>query len=476
MGRNKNRHSKDKLYLTVSEHQELGGKKTSEPKEKFERLPFYCCALSLVPFTVPMCTDDGTIFELVHIIPYLKKHKKNPVNGKPLSSKDLIKLNFYKNNDNEYHCPITFKVFTENSYIVAVKVSGNVYSAEAIEELCKKPNNWKDLLTNEPFSSKDLIVIQDPNRPKDSSKFHFIQKAEKKLKKIKEVEETKEPKHDRYTTGMTAASFTSTSLAPQTENAHRSLSDTEIRKLCYQEIQQSKELGLVTLHTTQGPLSFKLFCYLTLMTCENFLTLCEEGYYDNTPFHRSIPGFIIQGGDPSGTGTGGKNIFGIPHFRDEFNETLRHVKRGMISMANSGPNTNRSQFFITYKAAPHLDNKHSVFGEVTGDSSTLDILEDLPTNSSNKFHKVEVKILTTEVHYNPYNQAKQKVMTRLTHSQQKKEADWLEIPEAINLPEVVSTGIGKYLSKKKSTELPSGIYAEYDSKKSHRQEFDFNNW
>ena len=478
MGKNKNRQSKDKLYLTVSEHQELGGKKSSATKDEFERLPFYCCALSLVPFTVPVCTDEGIIFELLHIIPYLKKHKKNPVTGKPLNIKELIRLNFYKNTENEYHCPVTFKVFTDHSYILAVKVSGNVYSAEAIEELCKKPDNWKDLLTGESFTAKDIIVIQDPSNPRDSSKFYFIQKAEKKIEKIKETEEASEPKHERYTTGLTAASFTSTSLTPQPKNIMRTLTDTEIRKLCYQEIQISKQQGLVTLHTTQGPLTFQLFCHLALMTCENFLGLCEEQYYDGTPFHRSVPGFIIQGGDPSGTGTGGKNIFGMPHFRDEFHETLRHSKRGILSMANSGPNTNRSQFFITYKAAPHLDNKHTVFGELIGDMIALDILEKLPTNIHNQPKGVEVKIIKTEIHTNPYKEAKELVMLKLQPKIEKQDEDWLEIPAPLNMPAAVSNGIGKYIPKstKKIGEVPLGMFAEYNSKKIYRQNFDFDNW
>ena len=292
---------------------------------------------------------------------------------------------------------------------------------------------------------------------------------------MKTIEETKDPKHELFTTGLTAASFTSTSLAPQPKNSLRALTETEIRKLCYQEIQSSKRQGSVVLHTTQGQISFILFCHLTLMTCENFLTLCEEGYYDNTPFHRSIPGFIVQGGDPTGTGTGGKNIFGMPHFRDEFNETLRHTKRGILSMANSGPNTNRSQFFITYRAAPHLDNKHSVFGETTGDVSTLDILEEIPTDIHNRFKNTEVKILKTEVLENPYKEAKEKVLEKLSKSDEKNEEDWLEIPP-INKPNAVGTGIGKYMQKKKAGDLPSGIYAEYDSKKIYRQDFDFNNW
>lgn len=476
MGKNKNRRSKDKLYLTVSEHQLQGGKKTAGSKERFERLPFYCCSLSLTPFAVPVCTEEGTIFELIHIIPYLKKHKKNPVNGRPLNPRDLIKLTFYKNSENEYHCPVTFKVFTENTYIVALKVTGNVYSAEAVEELCKKPENWKDLLTGDPFTSKDIIVLQDPSNPRDSSKFYYVQKAAKKIYKIKEAEENSEPKHERYTSGQTAASFTSTSLTPQLTNTLRSLTDSEIRKLCYQEVQLSKQLGLVTLHTTQGPLTFSLFCHLALMTCENFIVLCEEGYYDNTPFHRSIPKFIIQGGDPSGTGTGGKNIFLIPHFRDEFHESLRHAKRGMLSMANSGPNTNRSQFFITYHAAPHLDNKHTVFGEAIGDLTTLDILEEIPTDIHNRPKSVEVKIIKTEVLVNPYKEAKGKVMARLNPLNNAKEEDWLEIPSALNVPQSVNKGIGKYIQKKKQAVTPSGIYAEYDSKKVHRENFDFNNW
>lgn len=451
-------------------------KKPYVPAEKFERLPFYCCSLSLVPFTDPVCTEEGIIFELLHIIPYLKKHKKNPVTGKPLHPKELIKLKFYKNSENQYHCPITLKVFTEYSHIIAVKPTGNVYIEEAINELCKKPNNWKDLLTDEPFNAKDLITLQNPNSPKDSSKFYFVQKKDKRLKAIVESEETKGPKHDRFTTGLTAASFTSTSLTPKLKNTFRELTNSEIRKICYQEIASLKLYATVTLHTTQGPLTFKLFCPYTLMTCENFLTLCEEGYYNNTPFHRSIHNFMIQGGDPSGTGTGGKNIFGMQHFKDEFHETLRHWKRGILSMANSGPNTNRSQFFILYKAAPHLDNKHTVFGELIGDSSTLDIMENIPTDIHDRPVRTEVKILSTEVLGNPYKEMRMKVLEKLKPTERKDDENWLEIPEAVNKPVAVTSGVGKYIAKKKGNEKPSGIFAEYEKKKEYRQSFDFDSW
>lgn len=101
-------------------------------------------------------------------------------------------------------------------------------------------------------------------------------------------------------------------------------------------------------------------------TAENFLELCESGYYTKTKFHRLIPGFMIQGGDPEGSGKGGKSYFSEQSkFEDEFHPKLMHNERGVLSMANAGPNSNGSQFYITFKECPHLDNKHSVFGQVT---------------------------------------------------------------------------------------------------------------
>ena len=96
------------------------------------------------------------------------------------------------------------------------------------------------------------------------------------------------------------------------------------------------------------------------MTVENFVNLARSGFYDGTTFHRVIPGFMAQGGDPTGTGRGGPGY----SFADEFDPSLRHDGPGVLSMANAGPNTNRSQFFITFGPTPHLDGRHSVFGRV----------------------------------------------------------------------------------------------------------------
>jgi len=113
--------------------------------------------------------------------------------------------------------------------------------------------------------------------------------------------------------------------------------------------------------TERGEFTCELFAADAPLTVENFINLARSGYYDGTTFHRVIPGFMAQGGDPTGTGSGGPGYT----FGDEFSATRRHDGPGVLSMANAGPRTNGSQFFITYAATPHLDGKHSVFGRVT---------------------------------------------------------------------------------------------------------------
>jgi cyclophilin family peptidyl-prolyl cis-trans isomerase len=115
-----------------------------------------------------------------------------------------------------------------------------------------------------------------------------------------------------------------------------------------------------TFKTVKGDITVELFADKTPITVNNFVFLAREGYYDNTVFHRVIPDFMAQGGDPTGTGTGGPGY----RFQDEFDPSLVHDKAGILSMANAGPGTNGSQFFLTFGPTPHLNNKHSVFGHV----------------------------------------------------------------------------------------------------------------
>jgi peptidyl-prolyl cis-trans isomerase B (cyclophilin B) len=116
----------------------------------------------------------------------------------------------------------------------------------------------------------------------------------------------------------------------------------------------------VTLHTTKGDIKLKLFPDKAPLTVLNFVNLSKRGFYNGLTFHRVIPNFMIQGGDPAGNGTGGPGY----KFKDEFSPDLKHSKPGILSMANAGPGTNGSQFFITHVPTPWLDGKHTIFGEV----------------------------------------------------------------------------------------------------------------
>jgi peptidyl-prolyl cis-trans isomerase B (cyclophilin B) len=116
------------------------------------------------------------------------------------------------------------------------------------------------------------------------------------------------------------------------------------------------------MHTTKGDIRLTLFPDKAPLTVLNFANLAKRGFYDGLTFHRVIPNFMIQGGDPLGNGTGGPGYT----FRDEFSPDLKHSKPGMLSMANAGRNTNGSQFFITHVSTPWLDNRHSILGEVVG--------------------------------------------------------------------------------------------------------------
>jgi cyclophilin family peptidyl-prolyl cis-trans isomerase len=117
----------------------------------------------------------------------------------------------------------------------------------------------------------------------------------------------------------------------------------------------------VKIETTMGEIQADLYASEAPKTVENFTTLAKKGFYDGIVFHRVIPGFMVQTGDPTGTGRGGPGY----QFEDEFSPKLKHDKPGVLSMANAGPNTNGSQFFITEAPTPHLDGRHSVFGQVT---------------------------------------------------------------------------------------------------------------
>ncbi|KAJ1977098.1 Peptidyl-prolyl cis-trans isomerase cyp10 [Dimargaris verticillata] len=156
----------------------------------------------------------------------------------------------------------------------------------------------------------------------------------------------------------------------------------------------------VTLHTDLGNLKIEVFCEAVPKAAKNFLALCASGYYDGCRFHRNIKGFMVQTGDPTGTGKGGTSIWGHK-FEDDIKASLKHNARGIVSMANSGPDTNGSQFFITYAKQSHLDTKYTVIGKVIdGEDTTLDALEKVPVDEKNRPIQ-EIKIQSITIHANP---------------------------------------------------------------------------
>lgn len=142
-----------------------------------------------------------------------------------------------------------------------------------------------------------------------------------------------------------------------------------------------------------GVVKIKLHADKTPKTVQNFIDLSKSGFYDGVIFHRVIPGFMAQSGDPDGTGTGGPGYT----FEDEFHPSLTHDSVGILSMANRGPNTNGSQFFITYAPTPHLDNAHSVFGKVV---EGMELIEAIPARDPSMINDPAVKMVGIEIREN----------------------------------------------------------------------------
>ena len=148
-----------------------------------------------------------------------------------------------------------------------------------------------------------------------------------------------------------------------------------------------------TFKTERGEFDVLLFANDAPVTVENFINLAQLGFYDGTTFHRVIPGFMVQGGDPTGTGSGGPGY----RFEDEFNQKLRHDSEGVLSMANAGPGTNGSQFFVTLAPTPHLDGRHSVFGKVIRGMETVKMIRERdPMNDPNPGDFIETVVISTK--------------------------------------------------------------------------------
>ncbi len=343
----------------------------------------------------------------------------------------------------------------------------NVFAWDTVERMNIKPKMWQDLLNDEPFTRADIITLQDPHNAasRNLDQFKYLKDGEgaqlsrdqeeernasginagalgsmgekvlkakaavEKARKAREAggdvnrstgalaktggagavsaavresmikEKKLAAKAAAYTTGRAAASFTSTGLTPETSGERALLTDEEFML----KPKRVKSKGYARLETNLGDVTLELHTDTAPKAVWNFVKLAQKGYYKDVAFHRNIPNFMIQGGDPTGTGRGGTSIWG-KYFDDEFDGPLTHNARGTgmplplapsstlleankkitVSMANKGKNTNSSQFFIAYKAVPHLDRKHTIFGTVVSGLDVLAKMEDVPTDGSSR--------------------------------------------------------------------------------------------
>ena len=614
--------SKDRGYITATEWKlDGGGYRDKSEGLPFRRLPFNCCAVSFVPFEDPVCAPDGTVMDIMHAVPYVQKHRKHPVTGEPLELKDLTKLTFHKNHEGAYECPVLNKAFTNSTHIVAVKTTGNVYSHQAIEELCVKPKNWKDLLTDEKFTRKDLVTIQDPMNldARAVDAFDHVKKghdkpaagagaraesnvnqtgvsadvrrvlqklgtadasaalqsggggpkaqAERELATAKQKAAASDNDDAKTKTLAPAEKDTSHLLrgpSPAShpldnvrfrpgshtwntdgETAHDAASDAEKRRAAAQEkmragglygssaetrvnamrttgagstsftstvmaqagganaraveavVRNPKKKGYARVKTSLGDLNLELHCDVAPRTCENFIALARAGYYDGVAFHRSVKNFMVQGGDPTGTGRGGQSVWGGT-FRDEITH-LKHSGRGVVSMANSGAHTNGSQFFVCYKSAAHLDGKHSVFGAVVGGMETLAKMERVPTDADDRpSPSGAIVIESVEVFVDPYEDAAREEAEAAEKKREDEARDERERLEALNPGRWWSNpageaaraagdaptakaggGVGKYISaapKRSLPEPPTGAAVAKKAKSSGGGYGNFDAW
>lgn len=489
--------SKDRSFMTATEWKEFGGHK--EKKRKLDGvLPFECCALTLLPFETPACTRDGVLFDWVAIVEFVQAHGTSPVTGDSMSLSSVLKLNMAKN-DGQWACPVTQKPFTKYSKVAAIATTGNVYAYEALKQTCFK-GALLDPLDSTPFDMSDVIVVHDPDdlalRARrdvrveqtaadpsvrlDASGTRTLELARQNVAARealprKQVERPDDvgvtdaflrvralgPRTNEVTEGCemtdggTSRSATSTAVNLSTTGRVRAATDSELRAARWQTLRGLKKKGYVRLETSIGPLNVEVHCDAVPQAAENFLGLCARGYYDNLAFHRVVADFVAQTGDPTGDGTGGNSLWGEP-FDDEFDDRYKHDDRGVLAYANAGRNQNRSQFYITFKALPNLNNRHTVFGKLVGGFDALDSLERVPVDDKDDSRPMpgyDVFIKSAVVFVDPVPEADalfEKRVTDAVNARNKPPA----VARAASLPNATRTThsaatVGKYLARRR---------------------------
>lgn len=380
-------------------------------------------------------------------------------------------------------------------------------SSFTYQELNVKTKNYEDLISGVKFNKKkDVIILNDPqdeehNRLRDINNFHHIRHAREmkqtstdnsvqhsvtatrimeKLKQQKkntttsETSGTNEPPNKKLkifsdavtgvqmTSGKVSGSLTSTVMnITNDDDDAKEATQEEILQAQFQVMRKGKKKGYVTLHTNLGDIGLELHCDIAPRTCTNFLGLAEAGKYNNTKFHRLIPGFMIQGGKSK---TGEDASLWGEAFVNECDDRLTHTGEGILAMANAGADTNKQQFYLTFASCNHLDRKHSVFGRVVQGIDVLKAMEKIPTDKKDRPVE-EITITSVEVLSNPAREAEEAERIRIEERSKErklkieaKKSSALGLGTQASAKRVVPSGdsgpqstgpapIGKYLSK-----------------------------
>ncbi|KAB5590664.1 hypothetical protein CTheo_5888 [Ceratobasidium theobromae] len=438
-------------------------------------------------------------------------------------------LHYGKNSSGALIDPITMKPFNEHSHIVAIATTGNVFLADSVSKFA----GGRDLVADVSFKKEDVITLQDPHRittlsiaapmpvpgtidakpaenaaapskPATKPALDPARGEKPVVPAVARVKATQPYNVSPFASGFTGASLTSTSLDPMTKSDAAMFDEEELMfdDMSKERSQKNQKKNLASrrayvrmVTNLGGSLNLELFCEKAPKTCYNFIMLAKSGKYDNCPFHRLIPGFMIQGGDPTGTGTGGESYWGTP-FRDEFDmpRAEKHDSRGVLSMANKGMNSNGSQFFLTFKATPHLNGKHTVFGKLVGGEDVLDAMEAIPRIPGTDKPSKPIKITEVIIYQDPFEEYKKRLARKLEHQAEnadpnkKRRVETLEdtmnwfgqkIGEANTKGDISGGGVGKYLKldAPKATASVKSEAGSGEGKKKRKLGFgNFDNW
>jgi peptidyl-prolyl cis-trans isomerase-like 2 len=422
----------------------------------------FCCPISYKTFSehskIVAIKSTGNVFsfETVDSLNVQHKHMFDLLNETPFTRNDIIviqdptSIEWLTQHDVNTYAHIKSDEVKKNSSLVINEVKETTNPGGGLIRLNASS---RDVLTElETSESTKKASIGDLGSSGSGSSGSTISNIGKKRPRQDDSLTSSEGHLSVYgvkTSAKFSGGFTSTGMSPMTHNEAAVDTDADIALKRLKKVAALGKKAYVQLCTNFGDLNLELHCDLAPLTCENFLLLAKRGYFNNTIFHRSIRGFMLQGGDPTGSGRGGESAWattqqetvnsksleklssslhissqisshissaayalgksissitkGAP-FRDEFHPKLSHSDRGIVSMANSGPNSNKSQFFITYKACTHLDKKHSIFGRVVGGlESTLSLIENQPIDTINGDKPLDVRIIKTEIFENPFD-------------------------------------------------------------------------